>query len=139
MFNVWKVLSPLQYCKVVPAVIAGSFELNVAQSVEDKYPLTKVVATGIDIVFVVLTKGLENVNALSLLLNVVQSAELKAPRLAAEAVGTFKVITGVVVPVATVLDKSVPVVVNVKAATDVTVPAVSWEVKAKVPVALGSV
>jgi hypothetical protein len=55
-------------------------------------------------------------------LNVDQSAELNAPLFAALAVGTFKVITGVVVPVATVLLKSVPVVPNVKAATLVTVP-----------------
>jgi hypothetical protein len=57
-----------------------------------------------------------------LLLKVVQSVELNAPRFDADAVGTFKVITGVVVPVATVLDKSVPVVPSVSAATDVTVP-----------------
>jgi hypothetical protein len=56
------------------------------------------------------------------LLNVVQSAELNAPRLVAEAVGTFKVITGVVVLVATVELKSVPDVPKVKAATLVTVP-----------------
>ena len=62
------------------------------------------------------------VPAACLLLNVVQSAELKAPRLVAEAVGTFSVITGVVVPVATVELKSVPVVPNVNAATEVTVP-----------------
>lgn len=55
-------------------------------------------------------------------LNVDQSAALNAPRFAADAVGTFKVITGVVVPVATELDKSVPVVPNVNAATLVTVP-----------------
>ena len=96
--------------------------LKVFQSVEVKYPLTEVVAAGIDIVFVVLTNGLENVKALSLLLKVDQSVELNAPRFVALAVGTFKVITGVVVPVATVLDKSVPLVPNVKAATDVTVP-----------------
>ena len=59
---------------------------------------------------------------LPLLLNVVQSAELKAPLLDADAVGTFKVITGVVVPVAIVELKSVPVVPNVKALTLVTVP-----------------
>ena len=59
-----------------------------------------------------------------LLLNVVQSAALKAPRLVAEAVGTLRVITGVVVPVATVLDRSVPVVPKVNAATLVTVPLV---------------
>jgi hypothetical protein len=57
-----------------------------------------------------------------LLLNVVQSAELKAPLLLPDAVGTFKVITGVVVPLATVLFKSVPVVPKVKAATLVTLP-----------------
>ena len=57
-----------------------------------------------------------------LLLKVVQSAALKAPRLLAEAVGTCRVITGVVVPVATVELKSVPVVPKVKAATEVTVP-----------------
>ena len=55
-------------------------------------------------------------------LNVLQSVEDKAPLLEAEAVGTFKVITGVVVPVATVLVKSVPLVPKVKAATEVTVP-----------------
>ena len=58
-----------------------------------------------------------------LLLNVVQSAALKAPRLAAEAVGIFNVITGVVVPVATVDVISVPIVPSVNAATEVTVPA----------------
>jgi hypothetical protein len=55
-----------------------------------------------------------------LLLNVVQSAELKAPRLDAEAVGTFRVITGVVVGFATVELRSVPAVPNVRAATEVT-------------------
>ena len=55
-------------------------------------------------------------------MNVDQSAAVNAPRLAAEAVGTFNVITGVVVPVATVDVKSVPVVPKVKAATEVTVP-----------------
>jgi hypothetical protein len=59
---------------------------------------------------------------LPLLLNVVQSVELNAPRLDAEAVGTCSVITGVVVPFATVLDRSVPVVPSVSAATLVTVP-----------------
>ena len=59
---------------------------------------------------------------LPLLLKVVQSAALKAPRLVAEAVGTFSVMTGVVVLVATVLDRSVPVVPSVSAATLVTVP-----------------
>ena len=59
---------------------------------------------------------------LPLLLNVVQSVELNAPLLLADAVGTFNVITGVVVPLATVLVKSVPLVPNVIAATLVTVP-----------------
>jgi len=57
-----------------------------------------------------------------LLLKVVQSVELNAPRFVADAVGTFKVITGVVVFVATLEFKSVPVVPKVKAATLVTVP-----------------
>ena len=57
-----------------------------------------------------------------LLLNVDQSVELNAPRLVAEAVGTFSVITGVVVPLATVEERSVPVVPRVSAATEVTVP-----------------
>ena len=55
-------------------------------------------------------------------LNVVQSAALNAPRLVAEAVGTFNVMTGVVVPFATLELRSVPVVPNVSAATEVTVP-----------------
>lgn len=57
-----------------------------------------------------------------LLLKVVQSVELKTPRLVAEAVGTFSVMTGVVVLLATVELRSVPVVPSVSAATDVTVP-----------------
>ena len=57
-----------------------------------------------------------------LLLNVVQSAALKAPRFKADAVGTFNVITGVVVLFATVELRSVPVVPRVSAATLVTVP-----------------
>ena len=72
-------------------------------------------------------------------LNVLQSALDNAPLFAALAVGTFKVITGVVVLVATVLDKSVPVVPSVNAATDVTVPTPAPPTKANVPVAAGSV
>lgn len=56
------------------------------------------------------------------MLKLVQSAALKAPLLAAEAVGIFSVMTGVVVPLATVELTSVPVVPSVKAATEVTVP-----------------
>jgi len=67
-------------------------------------------------------KGVVAVTPPTLVLNVDQSAALNAPRLAALAVGTFNVITGVVVPVATDELKSVPVVPNVNAATDVTVP-----------------
>ena len=48
-------------------------------------------------------------------LNVVQSADHKAPLLVADAVGMFNVMTGVVLPFATVLDKSVPLVPKVKA------------------------
>ena len=57
-----------------------------------------------------------------LLLKVVQSAALKAPRFVADAVGKFSVITGVVVELATVEETSVPVVPSVSAATLVTVP-----------------
>ena len=57
-----------------------------------------------------------------LLLNVVQSAALNAPRLVADAVGKFSVMTGVVVELATVEETSVPVVPRVSAATLVTVP-----------------
>ena len=60
--------------------------------------------------------------AFCLALNVLQSVELKAPLLIADAVGTFRVITGVVVLLATVELRSVPVVPIVRAATDVTVP-----------------
>jgi hypothetical protein len=63
-----------------------------------------------------------SVIAFCLLLKVVQFAALNAPLLAADAVGTFNVITGVVVLFATVLDKSVPLVPKVIAATLVTVP-----------------
>ena len=59
-----------------------------------------------------------------LLLNAVQSAEDKAPLFKALAVGTLRVITGVVVLLATVELRSVPVVPNVRAATLVTVPLV---------------
>ena len=59
---------------------------------------------------------------LPLLLKVVQSVDDNAPRLVAEAVGTFSVITGVVVPLTTVDAKSVPLVPSVSAATLVTVP-----------------
>jgi hypothetical protein len=69
-------------------------------------------------------------------LNVVQSADDKAPLLVALAVGTCKVITGVVVPSATVLDKSVPVVPRVRAATLVTVPPEDRDELVITPVAL---
>ena len=75
----------------------------------------------------------EVTDPLPLLLKVVQSAELNAPLFVALAVGTFNVITGVVVPFATVLDKSVPVVPRVNAATLVTVPPLP--VADRVPVA----
>lgn len=58
-------------------------------------------------------------------LNVDQSVADNKPLLVIEAVGIFKVIVGVVVPFATVLLKSVPLVPKVKAATAVTVPLVS--------------
>jgi hypothetical protein len=60
--------------------------------------------------------------AFCLLLNVLQSVLLNTPLFVALAVGTFNVITGVVVPFATEELKSVPDVPNVNAATLVTVP-----------------
>ena len=66
----------------------------------------------------------ELVSTACLPLKVVQSAALNTPLFEAEAVGIFKVITGVVVPVATEEVTSVPVVPSVKAATEVTVPVV---------------
>jgi pentose-5-phosphate-3-epimerase len=63
-----------------------------------------------------------SVKAFCFPLNVLQSVEDRAPRFVADAVGTFNVITGVVVPFATLLDKSEPVVPKVRAATLVTVP-----------------
>ena len=57
-----------------------------------------------------------------LLLNVLQSVDDNNPLLVILDVGRLRVITGVVVPVATLDDTSVPVVPNVRAATDVTVP-----------------
>jgi hypothetical protein len=73
-----------------------------------------------------------------LLLNVVQSAALKAPLLEADAVGTFKVIEGVVVLLVTLDDKSVPLVPKVNE-TLVTVPTPAPPTKAIVPVAPGKV
>ena len=58
-------------------------------------------------------------------LNVIQSEADNKPLLEIEAVGIFNVIVGVVVPFVTLLLKSVPVVPNVKAAIEVTVPIVS--------------
>ena len=57
-----------------------------------------------------------------LLLKAVQSAALNTPRLVADAVGRFSVMTGVVVELATVEETSVPVVPRVNADTLVTVP-----------------
>jgi len=72
-------------------------------------------------------------------LNVLQSALDKAPLFVALAVGTFKVITGVVVLVATLELKSVPLVPIVKAATLVTVPTPLPPTNAIVPFASGNV
>tara|TARA_R110002096_G_scaffold233045_1_gene422999 strand:- start:841 stop:1320 length:480 start_codon:yes stop_codon:yes gene_type:complete len=103
----------------------------VLQSVLDKAPVVLTSAVAIDIAGVVPPE--EAIGELPdtpvtvplpLLLNVDQSVEDKAPLLDAEAVGTFKVITAVPEPPLTVLDKFVPVVPNVKAATLVTVPVV---------------
>jgi hypothetical protein len=108
--------------------------LKVVQSVLVKYPLTDVVAAGIEIAGVAPpddTTGAVPVTPVTvpepLLLKVVQSAALNAPRLAADAVGTFSVITGVVVEFATVELRSVPEVPKVSAATEVTVPPATAE------------
>ena len=71
-----------------------------------------------------------------LLLKVVQSVEDRAPLLAALAVGTCSVMTGVVVPFTTLLDRSVPVVPIVRAATLVTVPPEDGAELVIIPVAL---
>jgi len=119
---------PLTELTYVPA---GCLLLNVFQSVLVRYPLTEVDAAGMLMFGVVPPLDVNGrdvetlvtyVPAGCLLLNVVQSAELNTPRLVAEAVGTFSVITGVVVLFATVELKSVPVVPSVNAATEVTVP-----------------
>jgi hypothetical protein len=122
MFKVFAINVATPDVPVVVRVIVPCLLLKVFQSVDDRYPSTDVVATGIEIVLVVLTKGEENVNTDSLLLNVLQSVDDNAPLLVADAVGTFNVITGVVVLLATVELRSTPVVPNVNAATDVTVP-----------------
>ncbi len=46
VLSVWNVLSPLQYCKVVPAVMAFSLLLKVVQSLELNNPLTVAKAVG---------------------------------------------------------------------------------------------
>ena len=117
--------------------------MNVVQSEEVKYPLTELVAAGIDIVLFVLKSpppvngadAVMVVAVLTLLLNVVQSDDDNAPLAVEEAVGTFNVITGVVVPLATLEPKSEPLVPKVNAATDVTVPVLKPVIlAAKVPV-----
>ena len=106
---------------VVPPITGGADKSKVPPKVRFPVVVTVPLSDIPDTVPVPLTLVTVPV-LLVLLLNVVQSVELNAPRLLALAVGTFKVITGVVVPVATVDDKSVPVVPKVKAATLVTVP-----------------
>lgn len=108
---------------------AGCLLLNVDQSVEVKYPFALALAAAIEMAGVVPpedTTGAVPVTLVTvpepLLLKVVQSAELNTPRLVADAVGTFSVITGVVVLLATDDERSVPDVPKVSAATEVTVP-----------------
>ena len=132
------VAPPLETTGLVPVTLVTvplPLLLKVFQSVLVKYPSTEVVAAAILMAGVVPpdeATGAVPVTLVTvpepLLLNVVQSVELKAPRLVAEAVGTCSVITGVVVLVATVEDKSVPVVPRVKAATEVTVPKVLFSI-----------
>ena len=74
------------------------------------------------------------VKAPCLLLNVVQSVDDKAPLALAEAVGILRVITGVVVPVATVDVMSTPAEIIVNAATSVTVPTLQLLFAAKLNV-----
>jgi hypothetical protein len=138
MFNVAPISVATPEVPVVVRVIADCFTLKAVQSVELKYPLeddpacdtcmvVPVPITAPVPLVIVKTDDVASVRsplvrAGSLLLNVVQSAKDKAPRLVADAVGTFNVITGVVVLFTTLLDKSVPVVPKVRAATLVTVP-----------------
>jgi hypothetical protein len=124
-------VNPLAETTETAVTLPEPLLLKVVQSVLVRYPLTLPVAAAMLIAGVAPpedTTGAvpltEVTVPLPLLLKVVQSAALKAPRLVAEAVGTCKVITGVVVPVATVDDRSVPVVPKVNAATLVTVPLV---------------
>jgi hypothetical protein len=72
--------------------------LNVVQSVEVKYPLTELVAAAIEIVGVVppeLTTGAVPETLVTLLLKVVQSADVNAPRFVADADGRLKVCVSV--------------------------------------------
>jgi hypothetical protein len=121
--------SPLADTTDTLATVPDPLLLKVVQSVADKYPSTDVVACGIEMAGAappLLTTGAVPVTLVTvpepLLLKVVQSAALNAPRLAADAVGTFSVMTGVVVGFATVELRSVPAVPSVSAETDVTVP-----------------
>ncbi len=118
--------------KPVPPLVVGN---AVPDSVIAKVPLVVIGLPDID-----KNEGTEAATLVTvpepLLLNVVQSAALNAPRLTADAVGTFNVMTGVVVPLATVELKSVPVVPSVRAATLVTVPPVPLIVMAPDPLVI---
>lgn len=100
--------------EVSVSTVAGQKPATVPDTTRS--PLPRTVDPLMVLMFVPLT------SAACLPLNVDQSALLNAPRLAADAVGTFKVMTGVEVPVATVDARSVPAVPSVSAATLVTVP-----------------
>ena len=112
---------PIAASVIVPPEYCGMFNV---------FPIN-VAAPDVPVVVKVIAPCLE--------LNVLQSVELNAPLLVALAVGTLSVITGVVVPFATVDDKSVPLVPKVSAATLVTVPTPAPPTKAIVPVAPGRV
>jgi hypothetical protein len=92
---------------------------------KDPVPVSSVIADArfaLDGVPIHVNTPVPNVIAACLPLNVLQSAELNAPRLVALAVGIFKVIVGVVVEFETVELTSDPEVPSVRAETEVTVP-----------------
>ena len=70
---------PLVEVETPPKVKADCFPLKVDQSPEVKYPLTRLVAAGIEMVLTNLDKGAEKVSALSFPLKVPQSVKVRQP------------------------------------------------------------